>query len=77
MKYFKEKQFETDNILVVIGYYYRFSLSYHDVSENLKERGILVHPTPIIRWFHEYGNIIGSGAKRFEELQVISKPWRY
>ncbi|ANS51832.1 hypothetical protein BT246_65400 (plasmid) [Bacillus thuringiensis] len=41
-----------------MGYYCRFSLSYRDVSEILKERGVSVHPTTIIRWVHEYGNLI-------------------
>ncbi|PEU91490.1 IS6 family transposase, partial [Bacillus thuringiensis] len=39
-------------------YYCRFSLSYRDVSEIMKERGISVHPTTIMRWVHEYGNQI-------------------
>ncbi|HDR3658829.1 TPA: IS6 family transposase, partial [Bacillus cereus] len=47
-----------DIILVAVGYYCRFSLSYRDVSELLKERGISVHPTTIMRWVHEYGNLI-------------------
>ncbi|PHD64278.1 IS6 family transposase, partial [Bacillus toyonensis] len=58
MRYFKGKQFEKDIILVAVGYYCRFSLSYRDVSELLRERGISVHPTTIMHWVHEYGNLI-------------------
>ena len=58
MGYFKGKQFERNIILVAVGYYCRFSLSYRDVSEILKERGVSVHPTTIMRWVHEYGNLI-------------------
>ncbi|WP_256941922.1 IS6 family transposase [Bacillus thuringiensis] len=58
MRYFRGKQFKKDIILVAVGYYCRFSLSYHDVSEILKERGVSVHPTTIMRWVHEYGNLI-------------------
>ena len=58
MGYFKGKQFKKDIILVAVGYYCRFSLSYRDVSELLKERGISVHPTTIMRWVHEYGDLI-------------------
>ncbi|ANS51993.1 hypothetical protein BT246_67010 (plasmid) [Bacillus thuringiensis] len=43
MGYFKGKQFERDIILVAISYYCRFSLSYRDVSEILRERGIIIH----------------------------------
>ncbi|KFM95545.1 IS6 family transposase [Bacillus clarus] len=58
MRYFKGKQFKKDIILVAVGYYCRFSLSYRDVSEILKELGVSVHPTTIMRWVHEYGNLI-------------------
>ncbi|PFZ10485.1 IS6 family transposase [Bacillus pseudomycoides] len=58
MRYFKGKQFKKDIIIVAVGYYCRFSLSYRDVSEILKERGVSVHPTTIMRWVHEYGNLI-------------------
>lgn len=58
MGYFKGKQFRKDTILVAVDYYFYFSLSYRDVSEILKERGAWVHLTTIIRWVHEYGNLI-------------------
>ncbi|MDM5191342.1 IS6 family transposase [Bacillus hominis] len=58
MGYFKGKQFKQTIILVAVGYYCRFSLSYRDVTEILKERGVSVHPTTIMRWVHEYGNLI-------------------
>ncbi|EJQ80454.1 hypothetical protein IGK_01799 [Bacillus toyonensis] len=38
MGYFKGKQFKKDIILVAVGYYCRFSLSYRDVYEILKKR---------------------------------------
>ncbi|XLP21906.1 DDE-type integrase/transposase/recombinase [Bacillus toyonensis] len=43
--------------MVAGGYYCRFSLSYRDVPELLSERGILVHPTTIMCWVHEYGDL--------------------
>ncbi|AZJ24492.1 IS6 family transposase (plasmid) [Bacillus wiedmannii bv. thuringiensis] len=58
MGYFKGKQLKKDIILVAVGYYCRFSLSYRDVSELLRERGISIHPTTIMRWVHEYGDLI-------------------
>ncbi|MGO0733639.1 hypothetical protein ACTIGL_27855 (plasmid) [Bacillus shihchuchen] len=58
MRYFKGKQFKKDIILVSIGYYCRFSLRYRDVSEILQERGVSIHPTTIMRWVHDYGNMI-------------------
>lgn len=58
MGYFKGKPFKKDIILVAVGCYYRFSLSYRDAPEILKERSVSVHPTTIMRWVHEYGNLI-------------------
>lgn len=58
MRYFKGKQFKKDIILVAVGYYCRFSLSYRDVSEILKERGVSIHPTTIMRQVHEYRHLI-------------------
>ncbi|KXH80122.1 MULTISPECIES: IS6 family transposase [Bacillus] len=64
MRYFKGKQFKKDIILVAVGYYCRFSLSYRDVSKILKERGVSVHPTTIMRWVQEYGNLIYQMSKK-------------
>ncbi|MED1014282.1 IS6 family transposase [Bacillus mycoides] len=88
MRYFKGKQFKKDIILVAIGYYCRFSLSYRDVSELLRERGISVHPTTIMRWVHEYGNLIyqiwkkknkkvQSSWKLDETYIKVKGKWRY
>ncbi|MGN7197522.1 IS6 family transposase [Bacillus mycoides] len=88
MRYFKGKQFKKDIILVAIGYYCRFSLSYRDVSELLRERGISVHPTTIMRWVHEYGNLIyqiwkkknkkvQSSWKLDENYIKVKGKWRY
>jgi transposase-like protein len=36
------RQFELEVILLAVGWYLRFSLSYRDVEELLAERGLLV-----------------------------------
>ncbi|WP_142306317.1 IS6 family transposase [Bacillus wiedmannii] len=88
MRYFKGKQFKQDIILVAVGYYCRFSLSYRDVSEILKERGVSVPPTTIMRWVHEYGNLIyqiwkkknksGLHAWHLDETYIkVKGEWRY
>lgn len=53
--YFKGRHFQKDIILVVVGYYFRFSLSYRDIVEILRDRGITVHHTTVMRWVHHYG----------------------
>jgi hypothetical protein len=39
---FKWRQFEPEVILLAVGWYLRFSLSYRNVEELLAERGLLV-----------------------------------
>ncbi|KRL97721.1 hypothetical protein FD50_GL001287 [Liquorilactobacillus satsumensis DSM 16230 = JCM 12392] len=36
--YFKERHFQKDIILVAVGCYFRFSLSYRDIVEILRDR---------------------------------------
>ncbi|MGX5576200.1 IS6 family transposase [Bacillus toyonensis] len=66
----QKKQFKQDIILVAVGYYCRFSLSYRDVSDILKERGVSMHPTTIMRWVHEYGNLIYQMWKKKNKLAI-------
>ncbi|MDA2638842.1 IS6 family transposase [Bacillus cereus] len=75
MGYFKGKQFERNIILVAVGYYCRFSLSYRDVSEILRERGISVHPTTIMRWVHEYSNLIYQIWKKKKKNKATHPVW--
>ncbi|MEC2867322.1 IS6 family transposase [Bacillus bombysepticus] len=72
MRYFKGKQFRKDIIVVAVGYYCRFSLSYRDISEILEERGVSVHPTTIMRWVHEYGNLIYQILKKKNKSAQLS-----
>ena len=51
---FKWRQFEPEVILLAVGWYLRFSLSYRDVEELLAERGLLVDHVTIWRWVQRY-----------------------
>ena len=42
MNYFKGKQFQKDVIIVAVGYYLRYNLSYREIQELLYDRGINV-----------------------------------
>jgi transposase-like protein len=42
MNYFRYKQFNKDIITVAVGYYLRYALSYRDISEILRERGVFI-----------------------------------
>ena len=58
MTQFKGKQFQKDVIIVAVGYYLRYNLSYREVQEILYDRGIHVCHTTIYRWVQEYGKIL-------------------
>ena len=58
MNYFRYKQFNKDVITVAVGYYLRYALSYRDISEILKERGVNVHHSTVYRWVQEYAPIL-------------------
>ena len=50
MNHFKGKQFKKDVIIVAVGYYLRYNLSYREVQELLYDRGINVCHTTIYRF---------------------------
>jgi transposase, IS6 family len=51
---FKWRQFEPEVILLAVGWYLRFSLSYRDVEELLAERGIAADHVTLWRWVQRY-----------------------
>jgi IS6 family transposase len=51
---FKWRQFEPEVILMAVGWYLRFSLSYRDVEELLAERGLHADHVTVWRWVQRY-----------------------
>ena len=51
---FKWRQFEPEVILLAVGWYLCFSLSYRDVEELLSERGLQADPFTVSRWVQRY-----------------------
>ena len=52
MNHFKGKQLQKDVIIVAVGYYLRYNLSYREVQELLYDRGT------IYRWVQEYSKVL-------------------
>ena len=50
----KWRQFEPEVILLAVGWYLRFSLSYRDVEELLAERGLHADHVTVWRWVQRY-----------------------
>ena len=51
---FKRRQFEPEVVLLAVGWYLRFSLSYRDVEELLAERGVHADHVTVWRWVQRY-----------------------
>jgi IS6 family transposase len=71
---FKWRHFEAEIILLCVRWYLRYSLSYRDLEEMMRERGLQVDYTTIYRW-------VLSSAPELEKrcrphLQATTDSWR-
>jgi transposase, IS6 family len=71
---FKWRQFEPEVILLAVGWYLRFSLSYRDVEELLAERGLLVDHVTVWRWVQRYAPEIQRRLRL--RLRPTNDSWR-
>ena len=71
---FKWRQFEPEMILLAVGWYLRFSLSYRDVEELLAERGLLVDHVTVWRWVQRYAPEIQRRLR--PRLRPTNDSWR-
>ena len=71
---FKWRQFEPEVILLAVGWYLRFSLSYRDVEELLPERGLRADHVTVWRWVHRYGPEMEQRLRR--RLKPTNDSWR-
>jgi transposase, IS6 family len=61
-------------ILLAVGWYLRFSLSYRDVEELLAERGLLVDHVTVWRWVQRYAPELERRLRR--RLKPTNDSWR-
>src|SRR2546421_12710987 len=71
---FKWRQFEPEVILLAVGWYLRFSLSYRDVEELLQERGIAVDHVTLWRWVQRYAPELERRLRK--RLKAANDSWR-
>src|SRR6267154_3855035 len=71
---FKWRQFEPEMILLAVGWYLRFSLSYRDVEELLGERGLSVDHVTVWRWVQRYAPEIQRRLRT--RLRPTNDSWR-
>ena len=71
---FKWRQFEPEVILLAVGWYLRFSLSYRDVEELLAERGLHADHVTVWRWVQRYAPELHRRLRR--HLKPTNDSWR-
>jgi transposase-like protein len=85
---FKWRHFEADIILCAVRWYLRYTLSYRDVEELMRERGMWVDHTTVFRWVQRYApeldkrcrpylNITNDSYRVDETYIKINKQWYY
>jgi transposase, IS6 family len=85
---FKWRHFEADIILCAVRCYLRYALSYRDVEELLRQRGVSVDYTTVFRWVQRYAPELDRWGRpylhatndsyRVDETYIrINKHWYY
>ena len=85
---FKGRHFEAPLILQAVSWYLRYSLSYRDIEELFRERGLAVDHATVNRWVLSYAPLIERrlrsfckphcGSIRIDETYIkIRGQWRY
>src|SRR5208282_3274239 len=71
---FKWRQFGPEVILLAVGWYLRFSLSYRDVEELLAERGLHADHVTVWRWVQRYAPEMERRLR--SRLRPTNDSWR-
>src|ERR1700737_484202 len=71
---FKRRQFEPEVILLAVGWYLRFSLSYREVEELLAERGLHADHVTVWRWVQRYAPEMARRLRA--RLRLTNDSWR-
>jgi len=71
---FKWRQFEPEVILLAVGWYLRFSLSYRDVEELLAERGLRGDHVTVWRWVQRYAPELERRLR--QRLKATNDSWQ-
>src|SRR6476661_8088578 len=71
---FKWRQFEPEMILMAVGWYLRFSLSYRNGEELLAERGLRADHVTVWRWVQRYAPELERRLCR--HLKPTNDSWR-
>ncbi len=71
---FKWRHFESEIILLCVRWYLRYALSYRDLQEMMRERGLHVDHTTIYRWVQRYAPELDKRSR--PHLKAFTDSWR-
>ena len=71
---FKWRHFEAEIILLCVRWYVRYSLSYRDLEEMMRERGLHVDHTTIYRWVQHFAPELDKRCR--PHLKACNDSWR-
>ncbi len=71
---FKWRHFEAEIILLCVRWYLRYALSYRDLEEMMRERGLHVDHTTIFRWVQQYAPELEKRCR--PHLKATNDSWR-
>jgi IS6 family transposase len=71
---FKWRHFQAEIILLCVRWYLRYALSYRDLEEMMRERGLHVDHTTIYRWVQQYAPELERRCR--PHLKSTTDSWR-
>jgi transposase, IS6 family len=71
---FKWRHFQSDILLLCVRWYLRYALSYRDLEEMMRERGLHVDHTTIYRWVQHYAPELERRCRA--HLKATTDSWR-
>src|SRR5919202_2734720 len=85
---FKWRHFEPSVILLCVRWYCRYQLSYRDVEEMMRERGLSVDHVTVFRWVQRYApeinkrirphlKVSGTSCRLDETYVKVGTEWKY
>jgi transposase-like protein len=71
---FKWRHFQPEIILLCVRWYLRYALSYRDLEEMMRERGLRVDHTTIYRWVQQYAPELNKRCR--PHLKATTDSWK-
>ena len=71
---FRKRWFADETIIQYVNWYLRFKLSYRDLAEIMRQLGVSVAASTILRWVIRYSIELAESMRPFEK--AVGRSWR-